>query len=54
MVDFEAVEIIEIRKAVTADPIYVELEDEALRERIEEKLRIRIKQTESAEVGLYY
>lgn len=54
MVDFEDVEIVQIRKAVTADPIYVELEDEALRERIEEKLRIRIKQTESVEAGLYY
>lgn len=54
MVDFEAAEIIEIRRAVTADPAYVELEDEALKERIEEKLRKRIEQTEGEEIGIYY
>ena len=54
MTDYEAVEIVEIRKAVTSDPAYVELEDNALRERIEEKLANRIKQTESTEVGVYY
>lgn len=54
MADFEAVEIVEIRKAVTSDPSYVELEDDALRERIEDKLANRIRQTEGKEVGVYY
>lgn len=54
MADFEAVEIVEIRKAVTSDPSYVELEDDALRERIEDKLANRIRQTEGKEEGVYY
>ena len=54
MADFEAVEIVEIRKAVTSDPSYVELEDDALRERIEDKLANRIRQTEGKEAGVYY
>lgn len=54
MTDLEANEIAEIRKTVTSDPAYVELNDEVLRERIEEKLRNRIRQMEGTEAGIYY
>ena len=52
--DFEIEELEAIRKLVTRDPSYSELDDAQLREKIEQMLEVRIRQLNDPETIAYY
>lgn len=54
MRNFELEEIDQIRKLVTADPSYSELDEAELRERIDRMMEIRMGQVTDPEVAAYY